>query len=287
MQCCGRGIVSGSLRTVIGFCRHSHNMDHRLVVRTVRDTLRRIFNGTFHYTKTIHIRVSHGGLALETFHGCVTDSARLNTVCVPVRGTHGVQSSTIGNARFRIRVPTSDLKQVNVRGTHRVVLRGLERTRHIGMVSGCGNGINRVVVNAIHAIAHGNSMVLSVRGTSTVLRHHSYLPASTFTRNSAMETVVTGMLPLRRTMRRDAPTVVLSHTDSSFLHRLFMARISRVGSKAIRVVKITESPNSHSGVSIHSCSPGVSPINTYINLHNIHIHAVIDRLNNRGVSVVG
>lgn len=82
------------------------------------------------------------------------------------------------------------------------------------------------------------------------------------------------------------PRVVLSEARPKLLGHLFRVRMPRVCDNAMRVGSIIHRTNSHTGVTMCTVSPGISPMNTYIKPGKRHMRGVIGRLRSRGVSVI-
>lgn len=144
-----------------------------------------------------------------------------------------------------------------------------------------GSGRNAVISKVVRGYRH-NNIIMGVRSMLTFLPRSLAVPKRGCVINCPLHTLL-GRILIRPHGRG---RLVLSHISAAFIRQLFRLRIPRIFRKLIRVGGVTHGSNCGAGVIITSASRGVSPINAYMNINNIHVGPVLGRLNNRGVSVV-
>lgn len=239
------GGVDERLGRTLSVLRGRGDVDGSALLRTVRRSLVRTYGGRFKGTSGMRMAV---GPRAYSFSICTSEDVmrcmRSPTVRVSLTSTLGVASETRVKNVVRIPVRSGRFKHVTARGTGGIVLRGVHRRRHGILCSRCCKGRGRMMANVIRHIVNGG-MDVGLNGTSTMLDRGRRIGKRAF--RPAREV---GICVLRIGSAPGKPHVLMSEARPKLIGHLFRSRITRMGSKAIRVGDVTHRTNSHAGVTM-------------------------------------
>ena len=97
--------------------------------------------------------------------------------------------------------------------------------------------------------------------------------------------IVRGVIK-RVEMRNNAPVVVLSRTDNTFLEKLLEQEVPEIEDGLITVKKIVRMPGERAKVAVESYDDRIDPVGACVGMKGSRIHGIVRELNNENIDIV-
>jgi len=97
--------------------------------------------------------------------------------------------------------------------------------------------------------------------------------------------IVRGVIK-RVDMRNNAPVVVLSRTDDTFLEKLLEQEVPEIEDGLITVKKIVRMPGERAKVAVESYDDRIDPVGACVGMKGSRIHGIVRELNNENIDIV-
>ena len=97
--------------------------------------------------------------------------------------------------------------------------------------------------------------------------------------------IVRGVIK-RVEMRNNAPVVILSRTDNTFLEKLLEQEVPEIEDGLITVKKIVRMPGERAKVAVESYDDRIDPVGACVGMKGSRIHGIVRELNNENIDIV-
>ena len=97
--------------------------------------------------------------------------------------------------------------------------------------------------------------------------------------------IVRGVIK-RVEMRNNAPVVVLSRTDNTFLEKLLEQEVPEIEDGLITIKKIVRMPGERAKVAVESYDDRIDPVGACVGMKGSRIHGIVRELNNENIDIV-
>lgn len=97
--------------------------------------------------------------------------------------------------------------------------------------------------------------------------------------------IVRGVIK-RVEMRNNAPVVILSRTDNTFLEKLLEQEVPEIEDGLITIKKIVRMPGERAKVAVESYDDRIDPVGACVGMKGSRIHGIVRELNNENIDIV-
>ncbi|HOY04694.1 MAG TPA: transcription termination factor NusA [Saprospiraceae bacterium] len=87
-------------------------------------------------------------------------------------------------------------------------------------------------------------------------------------------------------MRNNVPFIMLSRTDSSFLHKLLEAEVPEIEDGVIEIKNIVRLPGERAKVAVESHDERVDPVGACVGMKGSRIHGIVRELRNENIDII-
>jgi transcription termination/antitermination protein NusA len=87
-------------------------------------------------------------------------------------------------------------------------------------------------------------------------------------------------------MRNNAPYIVLSRTDSTFLHKLLEAEVPEIEDGVIEIKNIVRLPGERAKVAVESHDDRIDPVGACVGMKGSRIHGIVRELRNENIDII-
>ncbi len=142
--------------------------------------------------------------------------------------------------------------------------------------------IGEIVLGEVHQILKREILILDdATGNELILPRNEAIKGDFFRKGDMVKGIIRKV-----EMKNNAPVIIVSRTDSTFLEKLLEQEVPEIEDGLITIKKIVRMPGERAKVAVESYDDRIDPVGACVGMKGSRIHGIVRELKNENIDIV-
>lgn len=141
--------------------------------------------------------------------------------------------------------------------------------------------IGEIVSGEVYQTWKRETLLIDDEGNELILPKTEQIPADFFKKGDNVRAVLKAV-----ELKNNAPTIILSRTDPSFLAKLLEQEVPEIFDGLITIKKIVREPGERAKVAVESYDDRIDPVGACVGMKGSRIHGIVRELKNENIDII-
>ena len=141
--------------------------------------------------------------------------------------------------------------------------------------------IGEIVSGEVYQVWKKEILILDDEGSELILPKNEQIPGDFYKKGDTVRAVVKKV-----ELRNNAPRIILSRTDPSFLSKLLELEVPEITEGIISIRRVAREPGDRAKVAVESFDERIDPVGACVGVKGSRIHGIVRELRNENIDII-
>ncbi len=141
--------------------------------------------------------------------------------------------------------------------------------------------VGEIISGEVYQTWKRETLLIDDDGNELILPKTEQIPADFFKKGDNVRAVLKAV-----ELKNNAPTIILSRTDPSFLAKLLEQEVPEIFDGLITIKKIVREPGERAKVAVESYDDRIDPVGACVGMKGSRIHGIVRELKNENIDII-